>query len=72
MEVILAIGTYLIPTMIAKVREHHQIGAIFVVNLFLGWTVIGWIVALAMAAGHVKHDDGTSPRNDEAPHRARR
>ncbi|MDE3097400.1 MAG: superinfection immunity protein, partial [Chloroflexota bacterium] len=23
---------------------------VFVVNLFLGWTVLGWVVSLAMAA----------------------
>ncbi|MFJ6385087.1 superinfection immunity protein [Kitasatospora sp. NPDC092039] len=25
-------------------------GSVIVVNVFLGWTVLGWIVALAMAA----------------------
>lgn len=34
------------PTFIALARQHHNSLAIFALNLFLGWTVIGWIVAL--------------------------
>ena len=44
---------YMLPTFVAMHRRHHNTGAILVVNLFLGWTAIGWIVALAMAAGEV-------------------
>ncbi len=46
--IILAI--YFLPTLLASGRK-KSIGSIFVVNLFLGWTFIGWVVALAMAAG---------------------
>lgn len=45
---------YFLPTVIAGCRHHHQLGAIVVVNLFLGWTGLGWIVALAMACGAVR------------------
>lgn len=40
---------YFLPTLNALRRKHMSSGAIFVVNLFLGWTCIGWIVALAWA-----------------------
>ena len=40
---------YFIPALVAKNREHKDTNSIFVVNLFLGWTIIGWIVALAWA-----------------------
>ncbi len=40
---------YLLPSLIAVVRKHHQTGAVIAVNLFLGWTLIGWVIALAMA-----------------------
>lgn len=43
---ILSVG-YLIPTTIAIMRSRSNTGSIFVVNLFLGWTLIGWVVALA-------------------------
>jgi predicted RNA-binding Zn-ribbon protein involved in translation (DUF1610 family) len=40
---------YLIPTFVAATRRVSNVGSVVVVNLFLGWTCIGWIVALAMA-----------------------
>lgn len=40
---------YLLPTVIAYNREHGSRGGIAVVNIFLGWTGLGWILALAWA-----------------------
>lgn len=40
-----------LPTIVASSRGCKATGGIFVVNLFLGWTVLGWIIALAWAAG---------------------
>lgn len=37
------------PTFIAVSRRHPRRIAIFVINLLFGWTIIGWIVALAWA-----------------------
>jgi hypothetical protein len=45
---ILAI-VYFIPSIIASVRNHRQIGTIFRLNIFLGWTFIGWVAALIWA-----------------------
>lgn len=42
----LALAWYLLPTLIAVTRKHHNAMAIFLLNLFLGWSVIGWVVAL--------------------------
>ncbi|MEJ6011450.1 superinfection immunity protein [Novosphingobium aquae] len=39
---------YLLPTAIAYGRKHNT-ASICVINLFLGWTLIGWVIALAMA-----------------------
>jgi hypothetical protein len=36
---------------IAAVRNAKHLGAVIVVNVFLGWTFIGWVVALAIAVG---------------------
>ena len=44
---VLTVG-YLLPTSIALVRRAPT-GVCFFVNLLLGWTVIGWIVALILA-----------------------
>jgi len=40
---------YLIPTLVAWYRAHHNRPAIILVNLLLGWTVLGWIAALIWA-----------------------
>jgi Superinfection immunity protein len=37
---------YFLPAIIAALRRHHNQNAIFLTNLFFGWTVIGWVVAL--------------------------
>lgn len=38
---------YLLPTLIAVDRKHRNQGSIFIINLFLGWTFIGWVLSLA-------------------------
>jgi Superinfection immunity protein len=40
---------YLLPFLIAYARRVPGIGSIAVINILLGWTLIGWAVALAMA-----------------------
>ncbi|HWU26868.1 MAG TPA: superinfection immunity protein [Rhizomicrobium sp.] len=37
---------YWLPTIIAIVRQAHSALGVFLLNLFLGWTVLGWILAL--------------------------
>lgn len=44
---------YWVPTGVAVARRIDGLGQVIVVNLFLGWTVIGWVVALVMAFRHV-------------------
>jgi hypothetical protein len=48
------LGFYFLPALIAGSRGHHNSGSIFVLNLFLGWTFLGWIIALAMACSQVR------------------
>lgn len=40
---------YFLPSIIALARNKHNIGTILLINFFLGWTAIGWIIALVMA-----------------------
>jgi len=44
------IAGYFFPSIIAWRRGHHQTLAIFLLNLLLGWTLLGWIGALIWAA----------------------
>jgi hypothetical protein len=41
---------YFLPSIIALMRNKRDIVAIILLNFFLGWSVIGWIVALVWAA----------------------
>ena len=55
MEVLIAFGflgaflLYILPSLIARKRDHKQETAIILLNLLLGWTLIGWIAALIWA-----------------------
>ena len=40
---------YLLPSIVGTGRQVVDLGTVMVVNIFLGWTGIGWIVALALA-----------------------
>jgi len=44
---IILAGLYFLPTIIGFRKRNA--GAIFALNLLLGWTVIGWVVALIWA-----------------------
>jgi hypothetical protein len=37
---------YLVPTVIALVRRHKNALAIVLINIFLGWSVLGWLIVL--------------------------
>jgi hypothetical protein len=37
---------YFIPTLVALMRRHSNAAPVVLLNLFLGWTFIGWVVAL--------------------------
>ena len=40
---------YFLPFSIAFQKQRANTGAIFALNLFLGWSLIGWVVALVWA-----------------------
>jgi hypothetical protein len=50
--VIVGIGVIIgfLPTIVAMWRGCKATAGIFVINLFLGWTLLGWVGALAWAA----------------------
>ena len=41
------LASYFVPTVIAYMRDHINRAPIFIINVFLGITFIGWVVALA-------------------------
>jgi len=46
---IIFVAVYFLPCGIAGYRTHINSTAISILNLLLGWTVIGWIIALVWA-----------------------
>jgi len=44
---------YFLPTIIAFARNKRDTTSILLLNFFLGWTAIGWVIALVWA---VKND----------------
>jgi hypothetical protein len=54
------VGLYFLPTIIAANRKVSSVGSIAVINTFLGWTLIGWVVALAMAVRTVPPSEGAA------------
>lgn len=45
---------YFFPFIIATIRRQPNNTAIFLVNLFFGWTLLGWVVALIWAVKAVE------------------
>jgi Superinfection immunity protein len=46
---ILAVALYFTPAIVVFARRLPHSGSVIVIDVFLGWTLIGWVVALAMA-----------------------
>ena len=64
----LAVTIYLLPAFVAAGRRHRNAGAIFALNLFLGWTLLGWVLALVWGmTANTKPADGTQMRRVPCP-----
>ena len=53
---------YSLPALVAYLRKHPQRRLVGVINLFLGWTFLGWVVALVWAASTFQPLEGTNGR----------
>jgi len=49
-------GLYFVPGILATVRHAKNAAAVWVIDIFLGWTMVGWVVALAMAFGETREE----------------
>jgi hypothetical protein len=47
--IVLCLALYFAPSCIALARGKRNAGAIFALNLFLGWTMVGWVVSFVWA-----------------------
>mgnify|MGYP003612294219 FL=1 len=70
--IIISLISYFLPTVIAMLRGKSNTFAILLLNLFLGWTFIGWIVALVWSVTSdnkpqtivVNKNSSSEPRNE--------
>lgn len=46
---VVIVGAYFLPAIVAEVRKAEGAFAIFLLNLLLGWTLLGWLVAFVLA-----------------------
>jgi S1-C subfamily serine protease len=58
--IIILAGAYFIPTIVAWKKHHENAVAVTLVNVFLGWSLIAWIITLIWALDK-KHWKTTSP-----------
>lgn len=49
---IIFLSIYFFPTLVALVRKKRNVGAIFALNLLLGWSFVGWVIALVWSLAH--------------------
>lgn len=60
-----AVVMYFVPAIVAGAFKHPNATGIGVLNFFLGWTVIGWVVALVWAFTLPKPSAETVSADDE-------
>ena len=48
----ICLGLYFLPALVAEARKHPQKASITCLNLFLGWTLLGWVIAIVWAFGN--------------------
>ena len=59
---------YFIPAGLAHSRKHRNAAAIGLLNLFFGWTIIGWIAALIWAnTGNTREGEPTPATHVTCP-----
>lgn len=50
---LIVLALYVLPGIIASSRGHHNQMPIWIINIFLGWSLLGWVGALAWACTKV-------------------
>lgn len=60
---------YWLPTLIAAIRRNGEVLRVLVINGLIGWTAIGWFVALAIALRRAPRPAGASFNYAQPPRR---
>jgi uncharacterized protein YqhQ len=43
---------YFLPSIVAHKRDHNNATAIILINVFFGWTILGWFASLIWAVSN--------------------
>ena len=66
--VVIILFIYFIPYANAESRNHKSAGAIGALNLLLGWTIAGWVIALIWSfTGNVREITASSETHVKCP-----
>ena len=49
---IISLIFYFVPSIVAYSRKHQNFIPILLLNIFIGWTFIGWVIALIWSFTH--------------------
>lgn len=60
---IFGILLYFVPSFVAWKRKHRQLVPIILVNVFFGWSLLGWVAALVWAFMNPSSATGASSTN---------
>lgn len=52
----LILALYFLPTILAHLLRHRNEVAVFLFNALLGWTVLGWVIALVWSVCTTQHE----------------
>ena len=70
--ILLLVVGYMLPGIVASARRHRNRLAIGMLNLLLGWTLLGWIGALVWACtADIEPQVARAPRAPRAPQDSR-
>lgn len=48
---------YFIPSFIASNRKHKSKGGIIALNILMGWTFLGWVIALVWSLSYTHNNE---------------
>lgn len=52
--ILILLSLYFLPYIVSKIRSSNRSAQVFLLNLFLGWTFVGWVIALVIGVGKNK------------------
>ena len=65
---ILAVAFYFMPTIVAGYRHHSSVFLILVLNIFISWTLLGWLLLLIWACFGDQHTTWACPAEKKCPY----